>query len=103
MTKKEREASAARHAEETVAREAGRDFFEKRPDLMLVEVHRYANRLYEQHYMPMAFAEGYQARRRQRDEYHAEMKAAAEKKTADKVADHIDGFDRDDLGESPDY
>lgn len=94
---KEREASAARHAEEAVAREAGRDFFEKRPDLMLVEVHRYASRLYEQHYLPGAFAEGYQSARRQHDEY------LAEKRAADKVVDHVDGFDRDDLGESPDY
>ena len=29
--------------------------------------------------------------------------AKAEKRAADKAADHVDGYDRDDLGESPDY
>jgi hypothetical protein len=31
------------------------------------------------------------------------MRQAEEKKARDRNADHIDGYDRDDLGESPDY
>jgi hypothetical protein len=32
-----------------------------------------------------------------------ETKQAAAKRAADRVADHVDGYDRDDLGESRDY
>lgn len=32
------------------------------------------------------------------DDVHEHIKA-----NCDKIADHIDGYDRDDLGESPDY
>jgi hypothetical protein len=32
-----------------------------------------------------------------------ETKQAAAKRAADRVADHVDGYDRDDLGESQDY
>ena len=38
------------------------------------------------------------AGRRQLDDFLAE-----EKRREDRIADHIDGYDRDDLGESPDY
>lgn len=96
MTKQEQKASAARAAEEAAAREAGDAYFKDHQELMLAEVHRYANKKYEQHYLPHAFAEGYQAARKRHDAYLAE-------KAAEKVSNHIDGFDRDDLGESPDY
>lgn len=87
MTKQEQKASAARAAEEAVAREAGAAFFKDHPDLMLVEVHRHANRQYEAHYMPAAFVEGYQRGRQQLEEYLAELveKAKHDKIVADAV------------------
>lgn len=75
MTKRrECEKSEARIAREEIARDAGWAHFKKNPDLMLIEVHRHANRLYGEHYEPAAFVEGYTMARAQRDAFLQEQR-----------------------------
>lgn len=77
MNKREREERlAAIEATNDRAREAGREYFKTEPEAMLAAVYRYANSIYDNIHEYVAFAEGYIAARKQRDEYLAERKTS---------------------------
>ena len=70
--KRNRAAEAALQAMLTAienARDAGRDYFKTAPDLMMVEVARYASRQYERNDHQIAFLQGYSEARFRHDEY----------------------------------
>lgn len=75
MNRKQREERlAAIEAANERAREAGREYFKTEPEAILAAVYRYASSIYDNINEYMAFAEGYIAARKQRDEYLAERK-----------------------------
>lgn len=57
---------------EAEARNAGRDYFRERNDLLMVEVSRHASRLYDKNSLVIAYMQGYSAARIAHDEWMRE-------------------------------
>jgi hypothetical protein len=70
MPKRQREQIAAEEAAKSAAFEAGADYHRTNPKLILAEVHRYANRAYDQRRHEVeGFVDGFSNARRIRDDY----------------------------------
>jgi hypothetical protein len=76
LTNKQRDAIARFEAAHDAALEAGRLYHKNNLELLLVEVHWHANRVYDQREHEVnAFIAGFISARRSRDEYLREQKS----------------------------